>query len=190
MRPDLQLDLYLSLSTATVFFVSYTVHATWHDNLKGNRAVFITDYIKVLVQFLQYIMIIGSVFVPWPLFDVQRWLGLFGILVTMGAGQALSLDCWLYSYFPNSKLPIAIQRILVNYLAPVSTLVFVVAVQVSLWALRRWVVPLLRKQKESARVRQPFLVLRKLPVTIMVIVFYAYPILLRASSLAYASTSR
>ena len=114
MRPDLQLGLYLSLSTATVIFVSYTVHATWHDNLKGNRAVFITDYIKVLVQFLQYIMIIGSVFVPWPLFDVQRWLGLFGILVTMGAGQALSLDCWLYSYFPNSKLPITIQRILVH----------------------------------------------------------------------------
>lgn len=67
------------------------------------------------------------------------------------------------------------------YLAPVSTLVFVVAVQVSLWALRRRVVPLLRKQEESAPVRQPFLVLRKLPVTIMVIVFYAYPILLRAA---------
>jgi hypothetical protein len=181
MPPAAQLGLYLSLSCTTASFVAYTVHATWQENLRGHRAVFITDYIKVLVQFLQYVMIIGSVSVPWPVFDVQRWLGWFGIVVTMGAGQALSLDCWLFSYFPRSALPIAIQRILIYFLAPVATLVLVMALRLLVWAVRRWLVPLLRKKQEGAGVQRPFLLLRTLPVTILVIVFYAYPILLRAA---------
>jgi hypothetical protein len=116
MRPPVQLGLYLTLSSATVSFISYTVHATWQENVRGDRTVLITDIIKVLVLFLQYIVIIGSVSVPWPLSDVQQWLQALGIVVTMGSGQALSLDCWLYHYVGESVLPIAIQRTLVYFL--------------------------------------------------------------------------
>ena len=56
-----------------MFFVSCTAHLTWQDNLTGTRGVVATDLIKVLVQFLQYTVIIGSVAVPWPLFDMQHW---------------------------------------------------------------------------------------------------------------------
>ena len=53
MQPAVQLGLYVSLNFVTVSFVTYTVHATWQDNLEGTQEVQVTDYIKVLVQFLQ-----------------------------------------------------------------------------------------------------------------------------------------
>jgi hypothetical protein len=184
MRPPVQLGLYLTVTSVTVSFVTYTVHATWQENLEGTREVLITDYIKVLVLFLQYIVIIGSVSVPWPLFDVQQWLQAIGIVVTIGSGQALSLDCWLYHYFRHVPLPIAIQRQLVYFLAPVAALMAVLALQCLFWALQRLVrtcIQRCRQPKEMEGVHSPWLLLRKLPVTVLVLVFYAYPTLTRAS---------
>lgn len=169
--------------------MTYTVHATWQENVRGDRTVLTTDIIQVLVLFLQYIVIIGSVSLPWPLSDVQQWLQAIGIVVTMGSGQALSLDCWLHHYVGlRSALPIAIQRQLVYFLAPICTPVIVVALQCFTWALKCWLVPLFRQPKEawggtwpSHCVQSPWLLLRKLPVTVLVLVYYAFPTLLRAS---------
>jgi hypothetical protein len=175
----LQLGVYLAVSGGSVFFVTYTVHATWKDNLTGGKVVLATDMIKVLVQFLQYIAIIGSVSVPWPLFSLKHWFQAVNIPFAGATGQTLSLDCWLVG-FP-SKLPLAMQRQLVYFLAPMFVLLAVVALLWLFWALGRWVVPLVRRPKEGA-IRQPAQsVVRKLPVTLMVVAFYSYPTLLRAS---------
>ena len=182
MRPSVQLGLYMLVSFVSVFFVLSTVHATWRDNLTGKKVVLDTDLIKVLVQFLQYTVIIGSVAVPWPLFDaVQRWFQAVNIVFAVGSGQALSLDCWLHHYIPQGRLPLAMQRQLVYFLAPVLVLVAVVALQWLVWALGRWVVPLVWRPKEGRAQRPASLVLRKLPVTLLVLTFYAYPTLLRAA---------
>jgi hypothetical protein len=79
MPAKLQLVLYLLCSFAGVVFIAYTVHATWRDNLTGTKAVLSTDLIKVLVQFVQYTVIIGTVSVPWPLFSVQRGFKQLGL---------------------------------------------------------------------------------------------------------------
>jgi hypothetical protein len=181
MRPIVQLVLFLLLSFAVVLFIWYTVHATWKDNLKGTQEILVSDRIKVLVQFLQYIGIVGGVSVPWPLFDVQQWLQALGIVATVGAGQALSLDCWMYFYFPHVALPIAILRILVYILAPVLTLVLVLVLEWLTWAVRRWLMPLVRKPKEGGDVLRALLLVRKLPVTVMVLGFYSYPTLVRVA---------
>jgi hypothetical protein len=197
MRPPVQFGLYLTLSAVTVSFVTYTVHATWQENVRGDRTVLITDIIKVLVLFLQYIVIIGSVSVPRPLSDVQQWLQAIGIVVTMGSGQALSLDCWLDHYVgARSALPIAIQRQLVYFLAPVFTLLVVVVLQFCSRALQHWLLPFLRHPKNAflpavaagitrstytSGGQGPWLLLRKLPITVLVLVYYAFPTLLRAS---------
>ncbi len=81
MQPKVQLGLYLLLSCVCVLFISFTVHATWRDNLTGEKAVLATDLIKVLVQFLQYTVIIGSVSVSWPLLDVTRWFQAVNIVL-------------------------------------------------------------------------------------------------------------
>jgi hypothetical protein len=191
MQPKVQLGLYLFLSSMTTSFVTYTVHATWQENLQGGRSVLVTDIIKVLVQFLQYIVIIGSVSVPWPLFDVQQWLQAIGHVVTMGSGQALSLDCWLYHYAGQTMLPLAIQRQLVLFLAPVCMLLVVVLLQWLSWVVVCKLVPLFRQPREGAGSIPPrrsqsqgagsWVLLRKLPVTVMVLVYYAFPTLLRAA---------
>jgi hypothetical protein len=189
MQPAVQLGLYVGLNFVTVSFVTYTVHATWQDNLEGTWDVQVTDYIKVLVQFLQYIVIIGSVSVPWPFFDVQMWLQAIGVVVTMGSGQALSLDCWLYRYGRKS-IPMAIQRLLVYFLAPVFTLVLVLALQWLAWAVQFWLVPLWKPRGVAGIAQGPLqLLLRKLPVTLLVLVYYAYPLLLRASLSFFACLS-
>ena len=190
MLPKVQLALYMLVSFASVFFVAYTVHATWKDNLSGKKAVLATDLIKVLVLFLQYTVIIGSVPVPWPLFDaVQRWFQAVGIVFAVGSGQALSLDCWLYHYIPQGKLPLAVQRQLVYLLAPLFVWLAVMALQWLAWAVGRWVVPLVRRPKELTPQQPAVLVLRKLPVTLLVLAFYAYPTLLRASLNFFACLS-
>jgi hypothetical protein len=65
--PKVQLGLYLLISSACVVFATVTVYTTWRDNLKADRVVLATDNIKVLVLFLQYTVLIGSVSVNWPL---------------------------------------------------------------------------------------------------------------------------
>jgi hypothetical protein len=150
--------------------------------------VLVTDIIKVLVQFLQYIVIIGSVSVPWPLFDVRQWLQAIGHVVTMGSGKALSLDCWLHHYIGQTMLPLAVQRQLVLFLAPVCMLLVVVLLQWLSGVVLRWLVLLFRQPRESAgresagsipprRGQSHWVLLRKLPVTVMVLVYYAFPTL-------------
>ena len=181
MDPKVQLGLYLLLSSVTVLFIKITEHMTWRDNLTGNKAVLATDMIKVLVLFLQYTVILGSVSVPWPLFSVQRWFEAVSIVFAVGSGQALSLDCWLYHYASHSSLSIAMQRQLVYFLAPVFVMLAVVALLWLWWAFGRWVVPLVWRPKENATVQPALSVVRKLPVTLLVCMFYAFPTLCRAS---------
>jgi hypothetical protein len=181
MLPKVQLGLYLLVSFACVVFAAVTVQTTWKDNLKADKVVLATDYIKVLVLFLQYTVLIGGVSVAWPLFDVQRWFQAVNIVFAVGSGQALSLDCWLVHYIHQGKLPLAMQRQLVYFLAPVVVLLAVVALLWLAWALGRWVVPLVWRPKEGATQHPASLVTRKLPVTLLVVAFYAYPTLLRAS---------
>jgi hypothetical protein len=173
--------LYLLLSFAVAVFIIVTVYTTWKDNLTGDKDVLATDYIKVLVLFLQYTVIIGSVSVAWPLFDVQRCFMAVNIVFAVGSGQALSLDCWLHHYIRSSKLPLAMQRQLVYFLSPLFVLLGVLTVQWLAWAVVPWVVPLVWRPKEGATQQPASLVLHKLPVTLLVLAYYAHPTLARAA---------
>jgi hypothetical protein len=186
MLPKVQLGLYVLTSCAVVAFVAVTVQTTWKDNLTADKEVLATDYIKVLVMFLQYTVIIGSVSVAWQLFDLQRWFQAVNIVFAVGSGQALSLDCWLYHYIPQGKLPLAMQRQLVYFLAAVVVLLAVVVLHWLSWAVWRWVVPLVWPPREGATQQPASLVCRKLPVTLLVTAYYALPTLARASASFFA----
>lgn len=181
MSSKVQLGLYLLLSFVSVLFITLTVDATWQDNLSGDKAVLPTDLIKVLVLFLQYTVIIGSVAVSWPVFDVQKWFQAVGIVFAVASAQVLLLDCWLQHYMPQGKLPMAMQRQLVYFVAPVVGFALVLVVQCLKWALQRWVVPLVWRPKEGVSRPVLLVVVRKLPVTLLVLAFYAYSTLLGAS---------
>jgi hypothetical protein len=73
-------------------------------------------------------------------------------------------------------LPIAIMRILVYLLAPVVTFLLVVALEWLVRAVRHWLLPLLWQPRESDVPCTTPLV-RKLPVTGLVLRYYSYPTL-------------
>ena len=84
--------------------ITLTVHFTWQDNKAGDKAVRPSDLCKVLAQFLQYLVILGSIHmsVRWPKFST--WVVSAATVVFGGAsGQVLSLDCWLAHYMPQSS---------------------------------------------------------------------------------------
>lgn len=204
MAPRTQLGLYILIALVTVFFVAVTVHFTWHDNLEGSNGLRPSDIIKVLVQFLQFLVIIGSVSVPWP-----DWLrSLFRVSsVVFGAasGQALSLDCWMSHYKPFGLglLPRAMQLQLFTILAPLLVFAAVCLLALLWWGLRR--LPSAAAAHCGSCCNPPHAeasygrcctprafctrvkpvtfrqLLRKLPVTALIVAFYAYPSLLRAS---------
>jgi hypothetical protein len=125
LPPARQLGTYLAIVFVTVLFVAVTVRFTWQDNKENDNSLRPSDLVKVLVSYLQYMVIISTISVPWPAFLVTLYAS---ATVVFGAasGQALSLDCLLQHYgVGKDVLPIAIQRQLVYFLAAVGNYVSV-----------------------------------------------------------------
>jgi hypothetical protein len=193
MRPQLQLGLYAAIACGTVLFIAITVHFTWLDNVEGGTGLRPSDFLKVLIQNLQYLVIIGTVAVPWPRF-MQGLFRASAVVFGVAAGQALSFDCWLSHYGPRatSELPKAMQLQLVQFLAPSLVFVALVVLQLLLWALRKTASAAIRRSNSQLclqaqncqAVAQPLQLresLRKLPLAALMVAYYAYPTLLRAS---------
>lgn len=177
-----QLGLYFLLASATYIFVVGTVHCTLKDNLQADTSVRPSDFIKVLVQYLQWLVILGSIAAPWRNEQVLRTLFLASSVVFGAAtGQALSIDCWL-PLLRLSRPPLAIQRQLVNFLAPV---VLVIGVAVA-FALLCAVSGLSRRRRARATTHGMQRFLHMLPTILIVVVFYAYPTLITAGMSFFA----
>lgn len=178
MPPAKQLGLYLVIACVTVVFVAITLHFTWLDNLQGGSQLRPSSMIKVLVQYFQYMFILGSISAPWPS-AMKQLFSAASLVFGVANGQVLSLDCWLGYFVRTRSLPIAIQREIVSYLAPFLIFIAVVVLLLAGWAARR---ALWRMQQRRRRSTGPALLLwRKVPVLAIVTVFYAYPSLLKVS---------
>jgi len=185
-RPQVQFGVYAMVSFVTVCLIAFTVHATWRDNCLGGTHVRPSDMIKVLVHFLQYLVILGSVSAPWPEF-LRVLFSISSVVFGAASGQALSLDCWLMHYAPWTSLHLAIQRQLVYFVAPVVVLAAVVLLDVLWWAAWQAAKVIWPSSHTSRGTPTPELLLvRKLPVMVLVVIFFAYPSLLRASASFFA----
>jgi hypothetical protein len=181
MAPSFQLGVYLLLVGGTVLFVTLTVHFTWQDNKAGDRSLRPSDLIKVLVQFVQYVVILGSISVPWPAFLLGMFTAataVFGV----GSGQALSLDCWLPHYVA-SKLPLALQRQLSVFVGALIVALACVALMNVLHVCNRvWKACTSKPTTSRRQQREPQLHFwSRLRVTLLVTAFFAYPTLVRAA---------
>jgi hypothetical protein len=88
-----QLLVYLVTFAACVVLISCTVHFTWKDNRAGDTALRPSDLIKVAVLHLQYLVIFGSISVPWPDF-LNNFFAAAAVVFSSASGQS-SLDCLL-----------------------------------------------------------------------------------------------
>ena len=181
MVPRLQLGVYIVVVGVTVLLVTVTVHFTWQDNKTGDRSLRPSDLIKVLVQYLQYVVILGNISVPWPAFLTGMFTAatvVFGV----GSGQALSLDCWL-SYYVSSKLPLAVQRqlsyILGALVVALACVVLMIIPHVCIWV---WKACIHQPTRGGSRQQAPpFHFWSRLRVTLLVTAFFAYPTLVKAA---------
>lgn len=175
-----QFGVYIVLVSFTVVLITVTVHFTLQDNKAGDNAVRPSDLCKVLAQFLQYLVILGSMSVPWPRF--MTWVFSAATVVFGGgaSGQAmsLSLDCWLAHFVPNNKVPLAVQRQLALVVVSVAILLAVIllmsAVHIFKKVVRVW-------RRRGTTCGAGTLLWCKLRVAVLVVAFYAYPTLVKVS---------
>jgi hypothetical protein len=181
LAPRLQLGVYLLSVGCTVLFVTTTVHFTWQDNKAMDRSLRPSDLIKVLVQFLQYVTILGGMPVQWPAYLLGTFTAataVFGV----GSGQALSLDCWLPQYSP-SKLPLALQRQLSYFVGALFVALACVVLMHLLHVCNRvWKACRYKPARGHPQQQAPQLHFwSRLRVTLLVTAFYAYPTLVRGA---------
>ena len=184
MSVTAQWAAYACAVVVAVMLVAYTVHATWQDNQHGDQTVRPSDMLKLVILFLQYLVIISSLAVPWPeslpvFFKVPKFI--FGAF----SGQIVSFDC-LLSGLSGASSPAAVQGQLFFLIAPLGLLAAVFLLSV----VKHAVVYLVAKCKGCSRsirsVRSVWqdasvLLVAKLPVMCIVVLFFAYPSLVRVS---------
>jgi hypothetical protein len=224
MDPRLQLGLYALISFVGLGFVGITVHYTWKDNSEGSSDLRPSDIIKLLVQFLQYLVIIGSLSgVPWQPDFVRGMFRASSVVFGVASGQAMCLDCLLQQFqarfgVGSGGIPRPMQVQLFTLLSPLLVFVGVCAFALLGWGALHCVNKAYQAlsvggsgarsgcamppccccccsccgggsgsgsqcQKGGVFLQPPTLqeMRRKLPVTALVVMVFAYPTLLRAS---------
>lgn len=174
-----QLLVYLALFCASLAAITYTVHATWADNKLADTTLRVTDLIKVLVQFLQYVVILGSVS-TWPEF-LRYW---FVAASTVFGATELSLDCWVKQNLAFVQMPSAYTRQVIFFIIPLVMFALVILLTLSGHALglARDAVARRGSRQASGPSRQSALQLNnRLWVAFLVVSFHAYPSIVKAS---------
>ena len=113
--------LFLSGWVAMFLLVSWTVHTTLGDTASAGVGR-PSDFLKVLVRHMQYLLVVASLPIPWPdalsaIFKAISWL------FAASSGQAVSLSCLLGG--TSSVLPLPMQKALLYLTAPLVMLVLV-----------------------------------------------------------------
>ena len=104
-----------------------------HGHGKGNSVLSSTNVLRPLVLYMQYLLIIYSLNIPWPatlVYPLQTLAGLW----SSASPQALSIECLLS---PSSSIPIGIQRVLFYLLTPVAMAVLLLLIEAAFIIARR-----------------------------------------------------
>jgi hypothetical protein len=196
MGIGMQVVIYLSAGLLAVLLIGFTVHSTNRDNHNPSPKQFVkpSDLLKVLITFLQYLVIVGSLSVPWPtalsyLFNITK----FVFAAVNGQVGSVSLDCVL-PQGPQSSVPVSIQRQLIFLVAPIGIVIGVfllfAAKAMFLKALRLACRIVKRMRSTSASSGSHFQqqasstispLLMKVPLMCVLTSFFSYPFLVRVS---------
>ena len=136
--------LYFSGALALLLFICYTLHTTMADNqgacttaadgaaqLPSARP---SDLLKVFIKHMQYLIILGSLQVPWPDALVTTFRGMAWMFSSADSSLLVPLDCLL----SDGGLPKAIKRQLVYVTAPIAFTLVTVLVLLLVRVVRRW----------------------------------------------------
>jgi len=180
MSPARQLGAYLGLSLVAVLFIVVTLHFAMKDNRGPEGVMGASDAIKVLVQFLQILTVLGSVSAPWPA-ALQVLFAVASVMIGAPLGQVVSPDCWLSR---TTALPLAINRKLIVYLSPLAVAAAVVAVLLAGQLVMRFyrkLAHVLCSQHMPSVGLPDMSLMRQLPAALLIVVYFAFPTLVQSS---------
>jgi hypothetical protein len=182
MSVGAQWAAYACAVAVAVLLVAYIVHATWQDNQHGDQTVRPSDMLKLVILFLQYLVIISSLAVPWPN-SLPVFFKFIKFIFGAFNGQIVSLDCLLMGLSGSWTTPVAVQAQLFVLIAPLALLAAVFLLSIA----KQAVLCVVAKCRGCSRTARGFcqeasvLLAAKLPVMCIVVLFFAYPSLVRMS---------
>ena len=175
--------IYAVALLCLVALLTYMADATWHDNQEVTNELRVSDVLKVLVLYVQYLVVLGMARVVWP-DSLSAVFSAATFLFSSSSGQFISLDC-LLSEMAGLRVPMAVVKQLIYLVLPFVVMVavcIVYAVFVVLsrcWSHRGWA---------AARAQVSLLstLLARLPVVVLVVLYTFFPSLVRVGLSFYA----
>ena len=126
--------IYFGVTAAAFFLVSYLVHSTLEDNVQGVAASRPSDYLKLLIRHLQYLVIIGSLQIEWPAALTGIFAAAGAAFSAAGSAGVVSMECVLSD---NSSVPVPVQKLLLQLGLPIVVMVAVLLVRGLVCAVSR-----------------------------------------------------
>jgi predicted outer membrane repeat protein len=126
------LAIYASAAVVMFLVVSTLLHTTLKDNQAGIHGDRPSDFLKILVRHVQYLVIVSSIGLRWPSGLAITFTAMRYIFATAGGAGFISLDCLL----PAEGLPLAVKRSLAYLIAPVVIFLAAAGARLLLGALR------------------------------------------------------
>lgn len=161
-----------------IAFLCYLSQATLRDNQHVPAVPKVSDTLKTLVLYINYVLLLSSTRVDWPK-SLSALYTAFAWFMSSASGEVLSLDCILPE---GGLLPRAIKRQLVYLLLPAFVTACVLLLFVGSWALPRasCCCGRFRRRAFSAAVTA------KVPTTVLVGVYLFFPSLVRVALAVFA----
>ena len=126
--------IYFGVTAAAFFLVSYLVHSTLEDNVQGVAASRPSDYLKLLIRHLQYLVIIGSLQIEWPAALTGIFAAAGAAFSAAGSAGVVAMECVLTH---NSSVPVRVQKLLLQLGLPIVVMVAVLLVRGLVCAVSR-----------------------------------------------------
>ena len=174
MSLSASIAVYAILLLCMVAGLTYMAHATWRDNQEVTVGMRVSDVLKVLILYVQYLVVLGTARVAWP-GSLASVFSAASLLFASGSGQFLSLDC-LMSDMAGLKVPVPIMKQLIYLAMPLAIALGVCTASALFLVVTR------RCSYRRRWDAQPSLLsalVARLPVILLVVLYTFYPSLVR-----------
>jgi len=176
MSPSASIALYAVLLLCMVAGLTYMAHATWLDNQEVTSEMRVSDVLKVLILYVQYLVVLGTARVAWP-GSLAAVFSAASLLFASSTGQFLSLDC-LMMEVAAWKVPMPVVKQLIYLVLPLAVIIGVCMASALFLVVTRWW-SRRRNAPGGAQVSLLSALVARLPVIVLVVLYTFYPSLVR-----------
>ena len=168
--------IYVVALLCLVALLTYMADATWQDNQEVTNELRVSNVLKVLVLYVQYLVVLGTARVFWP-DSLSAVFTAAYLLFSSSTGQFISLDCLLSNHRADLVVPMAVVKQLIYLVLPFIVMLAVGIMYAVFVVLSRW-----RSHRGAAARAQVSLLstlLARWPVVVLVVLYTFFASLVR-----------